>query len=459
MKTFKQFNEARMSAAVKLQRAFEREQQKSEASRRRGEEVMAQAKKDTEKKQQANEETVNEDTTQPNGTDKIEVGSADVATKKKTDKEMEDQQNESWTFDTAAMAKQELADAKNRKTRKRGKVANLLRKLGMKEEVEQIDEVNHREYASAGKMHPTMAKHMAVGQETDFYHSSTGDKVSGVVKHKSDKEVHIKAHKDGKVAAGDVHKFSISEDHLLEYEISHDGKGNYRDDEGNEWSGKDKNRPRGSFANRHTVTSKEPEHPHAVHINGKKWKSFGSQSHATNVAKKIKGATVHKEELNQEGILDKVKAVGKKALDTLGHGSDEDMRKDLQKKIGVPQTGKKPKSLREFIETIKEGKPAATKEVNVDKIHAAGDTPHEEKWEAAKKVKKESYTADQLLQALKEGMWPGTPEYTAKFGNQAKQGGGAGVKKGSRYGGSLQKPEKEDDNDADEKPAKKPKNK
>ena len=41
MKTFKQFNEARMSAAVKLQRAFEREQQKSEASRRRGEEVMA----------------------------------------------------------------------------------------------------------------------------------------------------------------------------------------------------------------------------------------------------------------------------------------------------------------------------------------------------------------------------------------------------------------------------------
>ena len=47
---------------------------------------------------------------------------------------------------------------------------------------------------------------------------------------------------------------------------------------------------------------REPKHkqadiPHAVHINGKKWKSFGSQSHATNVAKKIKGATVHKEEV------------------------------------------------------------------------------------------------------------------------------------------------------------------
>ena len=39
--------------------------------------------------------------------------------------------------------------------------------------------------------------------------------------------------------------------------------------------------------------------PHAVHINGKKWKTFGSHSHASNVAKKIKGATVHKEEFEQ----------------------------------------------------------------------------------------------------------------------------------------------------------------
>ena len=32
---------------------------------------------------------------------------------------------------------------------------------------------------------------------------------------------------------------------------------------------------------------------HSVHINGKPWKSFGTKAHATNVAKKIKGATVH----------------------------------------------------------------------------------------------------------------------------------------------------------------------
>ena len=45
---------------------------------------------------------------------------------------------------------------------------------------------------------------------------------------------------------------------------------------------------------------KQADVPHAVHINGKKWKSYGSQSHAQNVAKKIAGATVHKEEVELE---------------------------------------------------------------------------------------------------------------------------------------------------------------
>lgn len=86
-------------------------------------------------------------------------------------------------------------------------------------------------------------------------------------------------------------KHASEKESLKEYEISHDGKGNYRDDEGNEFRGA----PRGSFARRHTITS-TPSEPHSVHINGKKWKTYGSQSHAQNVANKIKGATVHKEE-------------------------------------------------------------------------------------------------------------------------------------------------------------------
>jgi hypothetical protein len=77
------------------------------------------------------------------------------------------------------------------------------------EEVE-LTEANHREYACSGCMHPDMAKNMKTGQEVDFYHSKTGDKLSGVVKHNSGSEVHIKAHKDGKMAAGDVHKFKVT---------------------------------------------------------------------------------------------------------------------------------------------------------------------------------------------------------------------------------------------------------
>jgi hypothetical protein len=52
--------------------------------------------------------------------------------------------------------------------------------------------------------------------------------------------------------------------------------------------------------------------------------------------------------LQQEGLKDVakkvggvVKKVGQKALDTLGHGSDDDLIKDLQKKVGAPQHGKK----------------------------------------------------------------------------------------------------------------------
>ena len=50
----------------------------------------------------------------------------------------------------------------------------------------------------------------------------------------------------------------------------------------------------------------------------------------------------YKHEEVDEGILDTVKKVGGKVLDKLGHGSDEDLLKDLKKKAGVrnPQTGK-----------------------------------------------------------------------------------------------------------------------
>ena len=57
-------------------------------------------------------------------------------------------------------------------------------------------------------------------------------------------------------------------------------------------------------------------------------------------------------EETDEGIMDKAKAFGKKVLDKVGHGDDEDMIKDLQKKAGVPQTGKKPEPANESKDDI-----------------------------------------------------------------------------------------------------------
>lgn len=47
------------------------------------------------------------------------------------------------------------------------------------------------------------------------------------------------------------------------------------------------------------------------------------------------------------------KRVGSAALDKLGHGSDQDMRKDLQRKMGLPATGEKPKQVKEKMSPAK----------------------------------------------------------------------------------------------------------
>jgi hypothetical protein len=80
------------------------------------------------------------------------------------------------------------------------------------EEVEELDEVNHRDYAAKGMMHPDMAKNMHVGTEGDFYAHGTGDKKYGKVVKNSGGHVHIKqthdSYSDKKV--NKLHKFKIS---------------------------------------------------------------------------------------------------------------------------------------------------------------------------------------------------------------------------------------------------------
>jgi len=100
---------------------------------------------------------------------------------------------------------------------------------------------------------------------------------------------------------------------------------------------------------RHEIEPKraEPADPHAVHINGKKWKTFPTKSHATNVAKKIAGATVVKE----SDELDEAKVIGHVG-DVAGHGKvvqcakcDTDLRDDhgyaLDNKTYVCRNGDK----------------------------------------------------------------------------------------------------------------------
>tara|TARA_B110000971_G_scaffold47738_1_gene47818 strand:- start:6363 stop:7943 length:1581 start_codon:yes stop_codon:yes gene_type:complete len=81
-------------------------------------------------------------------------------------------------------------------------------KTAKKEDVSEA--VDHREFASQGKMHPDMSKYMKAGQETDFYHSKTGDKISGKVIKNTGTAVHIQANKNGKVGGGETHKFDVS---------------------------------------------------------------------------------------------------------------------------------------------------------------------------------------------------------------------------------------------------------
>jgi len=76
-------------------------------------------------------------------------------------------------------------------------------KAVQKEEVEQLDEVNHREYGAQGKMHPDMARGMKVGQHSDFFQHGTGDKAYGQVTKNDGKAVHIKV-------KNKTHKFTVT---------------------------------------------------------------------------------------------------------------------------------------------------------------------------------------------------------------------------------------------------------
>ena len=72
---------------------------------------------------------------------------------------------------------------------------------------------------------------------------------------------------------------------------------------------------------------------------------YGSQEAGNRVAGAVRAKLAKAGKLEEEldeGFVDSVKSAASKALDVLGHGDDEAMIRDLQKKAGLPQTGKVP---------------------------------------------------------------------------------------------------------------------
>lgn len=71
---------------------------------------------------------------------------------------------------------------------------------------------------------------------------------------------------------------------------------------------------------------------------------YGSKAAGERVAGAVRAKLAKQGKLEdvEEGMMDTVKSVAQKALDVLGGPGDEELIRDLQRKAGVPQTGKVP---------------------------------------------------------------------------------------------------------------------
>ena len=117
-----------------------------------------------------------------------------------------------------------------------------------------------------------------------------------------------------------------------------------------------------------------------------------------------------------EGLVDVVKKVGgmaKKAgnavLNKVGHGSDADMIRDLQKRMGIPQTGMKPtepKEGNEFSGELQQARASGAKSFNVDgkeyPVKEAGMTPKQKSFAALAEPKDKITFADKIAGAKQE---------------------------------------------------------
>lgn len=148
---------------------------------------------------------------------------------------------------------------------------------------------------------------------------------------------------------------------------------------------------------------------------------YGSKERGEKVAGAVLAKLRGKNEGVEEGLGDVVrkgvavaKKVGSKALGTLGHGSDEELRKDLQRKMGLPATGEKPRT------------PLA-------KEAAAPMSPKQKKFAALAEPKDKITFADKIAGAKKE-----VDEMLGDVAAEAMKGAVTRKIAGKRYGGAAQ---------------------
>jgi hypothetical protein len=158
----------------------------------------------------------------------------------------------------------------------------------------------------------------------------------------------------------------------------------------------------------------------------------------------------------EENVDEGIKELAKKAFKAVTGGSDEDQRKNLQKKMGLPQTGKKPEPQKEEVE-LDEAKQESKKDFDDRQKRlaaASAETAKDPKrlerlskipgysaaMDLAKKTTKEEVQGKTLRQFKENAFdWKKKPE--------PQPSGGSGVKQGSRYGGSKQKDKPEQETD------------
>ena len=298
-----------------------------------------------------------------------------------------------------------------------------------KEEVE-LQEANHREFASQGKMHPDMAKHMKAGEHMDYYEPKTGDKVHGKVMKNDGKEVHVKQTHDSynPKKVGSVHKFTVSSK-LDEKKEDPPFDGPYT---------KVKDTVTDKSGAKHTPMSraKHLAQQAAIAIAKKKVKEEFDMDITTEQALELLEA-VKKQDI--PAFLRKARGDKPLNLDDLKKNDSLSDKNNLAKARGVKEEVEELDELSKSTigSYVKKAKGSLIGSAQVMGMDSAGAKSKER---AEKKVQKRASginkAVDRLTKEetemnsfksymqedLDEAMWPGTPEYKKKFGDAPSRG-------------------------------------